>query len=275
MLFSQSAARQLGTFPRNFKCRALSAFGAQSVQDLDSDLRDQIAAAQKKPPARLVFLGPPGVGKGTYAGRIAKFLGLAHLSSGDLIRAAVLQGTPEAKEMHNTISQGKLLPDDMITKLVGTKLQVIKNEGGGYILDGFPRTANQAKILSKYDSINAAIDLQMRDDALVMKLLARRKCTHCGKDYNLADVNFPESNGKPATIMVPLLPPPECAAHLETRSDDTEAVIQSRFRIYHEETQPILDFYSATGQLHSFPITRGIPDTLPLLLRKCLSILRV
>jgi len=271
-MFVQAASRA-GTFQTNIKRRAFSAFGAQSVQDLDSDLRDKIAAAQKKAPARLVFLGPPGVGKGTYAGRIAKFLGLALLSSGDLIRAAVLLGTPEAREMHITITQGKLLPDEMITKLVGTKLQAIKQEGGGYILDGFPRTANQAKILSNYDTINAAIDLQMRDDALVMKLLARRKCTHCGKDYNLADVNFPEANGKPATIMVPLLPPPECAGHLETRSDDTEEVIQNRFRIYRAETQPILDFYSATGQLHAFPITRGIPDTLPLLLRKCLSVL--
>lgn len=251
--------------------RAFSAFGAQSIKDFDNDLRTQIEAALKKPPARLVFLGPPGVGKGTYAGRIAKFLNLAHISSGDLIRAAIVKDTPDAKEMQATISQGKLLPDEMITKLVGSELRAIKQAGGGYILDGFPRTATQAKILADYDSIDAALDLQMRDDALVMKLLARRKCTHCGKDYNLANVFLPEADGKPATIMVPLLPPPECENHLQTRSDDTEAVIQNRFKVYHAETQPILDFYKAIGKLHSFPITRGIPETLPALLKKCLS----
>jgi adenylate kinase len=269
-MFVQSTSRFMGKVRAH---RTFSAFGAQSIQDFDSDLRDKIRAAAKKSPARLVFLGPPGVGKGTYAGRIAKFLGLSHLSSGDLIRAAVQQGTPEAKEMNATISQGKLLPDELITKLVGNKLRSIKEAGGGYILDGFPRTANQAMTLSKYDTVHAAIDLQMRDDALVMKLLARRKCTHCGKDYNLADVNFPEAPGKPATVMVPLLPPPECAGHLETRSDDTEEVITNRFRIYHKETQPILDFYNATNLLHPFPITRGIPETLPSLMRKCLSVL--
>lgn len=262
---------QLARRFQKFHSRSFSAFGAQSVKDLDNDLRTQVEATLKKSPARLVFLGPPGVGKGTYAGRIAKFLNLAHISSGDLIRAAIVKDTPDAREMQATISQGKLLPDEMITRLVGTELRAIKQSGGGYILDGFPRTANQAKILSEYDSIDAALDLQMRDDALVMKLLARRKCTHCGKDYNLANVQLPESDGKPATIMDPLLPPPQCEGHLQVRSDDTEAVIQNRFVVYHKETQPILDFYKAIGKLHSFQITRGIPDTLPVLLRKCLA----
>ena len=163
---------------------------------------------------KIVFLGPPGVGKGTYAKRIAKWLGVPHVAVGDLIRNEVKAGTPLGKEVENTVSSGGLVSDDVVLGLLkgfleescgasgsASATQVLHGKtidaSGGYILDGFPRTAKQAEMLSEFQGVNLVLNLYLREDVLIEKCLGRRICPECNGNYNVADIYRPAENGKP------------------------------------------------------------------------------
>ena len=163
---------------------------------------------------KIVFLGPPGVGKGTYAKRIAKWLGVPHVAVGDLIRNEVKAGTPLGKEVENTVSSGGLVSDDVVLGLLkgfleescgasgsASATQVLHGKtidaSGGYILDGFPRTAKQAEMLSEFQGVNLVLNLYLREDVLIEKCLGRRICPDCNGNYNVADIYRPAENGKP------------------------------------------------------------------------------
>nr|QKY14980.1 adenylate kinase (ADK) [Polytomella parva] len=213
-----------------------------------------------------VFLGPPGVGKGTYASRVAKALGVPHIATGDLIRDEIKSESSLGKEMKEIVSQGKLLPDDVVLKVLQHRLENGKKAGEkGYILDGFPRTRAQSEALLQFTPVNLAVNLGLREEVLVEKCMGRRVCTHCGKNYNIANIHLAASNDRPEIVMPPLNPPPECAPHLEIRADDTELVIRRRLKIYSDEAQPVEDFFREKGLLLDFEITGGIPETLPVL----------
>uniref|UniRef100_A0A383VHU9 adenylate kinase n=1 Tax=Tetradesmus obliquus TaxID=3088 RepID=A0A383VHU9_TETOB len=216
-----------------------------------------------------VFLGPPGVGKGTYASRVAAALDVPHIAAGDLVRAEIKSGSTLGQQMQQIVSKGQLLPDEVIIEVLQQRLQQGRAAGeGGFILDGFPRTAHQAQQLAAVTQVQLALNLSLRHEVLVQKCCGRRICGHCGKNYNIADIYLPAdpASGQPEIVMPPLSPPKECEPHLETREDDTEEVVLRRLQVYNAAAAPVEDFYRASGLLLDFEITGGIPQTLPRLM---------
>jgi adenylate kinase len=185
-----------------------------------------------------VFLGMPGVGKGTYASRVASLMNVPHISAGDLVREELRKGTAYAQEMKEVIQAGQLLPDSLILDLIKQRLvQGQHMQERGFILDGFPRTPLQAAALEDIAEITLALNLRLREDVLVEKCLGRRTCAQCGKGYNLADINVEGHNGAPRIVMPPMSPPSGCLDKMVARSDDTEEIVRKRLQVYKEQVR--------------------------------------
>ncbi|KAG4970493.1 hypothetical protein AAZX31_13G119200 [Glycine max] len=214
-----------------------------------------------------VFLGCPGVGKGTYASRLSNLLGVPHIATGDLVRDELTSSGPLSSQLSEIVKQGQLVSDEIIISLLSKRLVAGEAKGDlGFILDGFPRTIKQAEILEGVTDIDLVINLKLREDVLLEKCLGRRICNQCGGNFNVASINIKAENGSPGIIMAPLLPPENCISKLITRSDDTEAVVKERLRIYNEMTQPVEEFYRSRGKLLEFNLPGGIPESWPKLL---------
>ncbi len=184
----------------------------------------------------LVFLGPPGSGKGTQAAKLAGEINVKHLSTGDLLRNAVKEGTELGKQAQGYMERGELVPDDLIVGLIEEK--VTNGElDSGFILDGFPRTVPQAEALKnmfkKNDkALDAAILLDVSDDEVVRRLSGRWFCPTCQKTYSYP-ANQPKEEGKCDAD----------GAELQRRKDDQPEVVRNRLEVYKKQTQPIEDFY--------------------------------
>lgn len=216
---------------------------------------------------RWVFLGAPGVGKGTYASRLGRHLGIPHIAMGDIVREELTKGTPLAAQMKDMTSRGLLLPDDLVLALLSRRLESGAEAGEtGYILDGFPRTTSQAATLDQVTPIDLAVNLSLREDVLMTKLLGRRMCSECGGNFNIANIQVLASGSSPGIVMPPLTPPGACVDKMSVRADDTEEVVRSRLEVYYKESKPVEDFYRRRGQLLEFEILGGIPETWPRLL---------
>lgn len=184
----------------------------------------------------LVFLGPPGSGKGTQAVRLAERLGLVHLSTGDLLRDAVKRSTELGKKAEGYMKRGELVPDNLIIGLIESQIKEGKLDRG-FILDGFPRTIPQAEglneMLDKNDiSLDKAILFDVRDDEIVKRLSGRWYCPQCSAGYNYP-AQMPKVEGR-------------CdhdGAQLQRRPDDEESVVRNRLEVYKKQTRPIEDFY--------------------------------
>ncbi|CAL2267868.1 unnamed protein product [Prunus armeniaca] len=214
-----------------------------------------------------VFLGSPGVGKGTYASRLSNLLGVPHIATGDLVREELAASGPLSKELSEIVNQGKLVSDEIIISLLSKRLEAGGAKGElGFILDGFPRTIRQAEILEGVTEIDLVLNLKLREDVLVEKCLGRRMCSQCGGNFNVASINVKDSNGSPAISMAPLLPPPHCMSKLVTRADDTEEVVKHRIHVYNEKSRPVEEFYRSRGKLLEFDLPGGIPESWPKLL---------
>jgi adenylate kinase len=215
-----------------------------------------------------VFLGCPGVGKGTYASRLSQLLGVPHIATGDLVRDELASSGPFSLQLAEIVNQGKLVSDEIIINLLSQRLEagVAKGESG-FILDGFPRTLKQAAILDTVTDIDLVVNLRLPESVLVEKCLGRRICSQCGKNYNVASINVQGVNGNPPMSMAPLLPPSHCMSKLITRADDTEVVVKERLRIYNEKSQPLEDFYRNREKLLEFDLPGGIPASWPKLLQ--------
>ncbi|XP_062165655.1 adenylate kinase 1, chloroplastic [Alnus glutinosa] len=214
-----------------------------------------------------VFLGCPGVGKGTYASRLCKLLGVPHIATGDLVREELASSGPLSQQLSEIVNQGKLVSDEIIISLLSKRLESGEAKGdSGFILDGFPRTINQAEILEGVTDIDLVVNLKLQENVLLEKCLGRRICSECGKNFNLASINVKGENGNPGISMAPLLPPPHCTSKLITRSDDTETVVKERLRVYSEKSQPVEEFYRSRGKLLEFDLPGGIPQSWPKLL---------
>ncbi|KAL5569201.1 hypothetical protein UlMin_025776 [Ulmus minor] len=226
---------------------------------------------QRKPTDRnvqWVFLGCPGVGKGTYASRLSNLLGVPHIATGDLVREELSSSGPLAPQLAEVVNEGKLVSDEIIINLLSKRLQDSAAKGeSGFILDGFPRTIRQAEILDRVTDLDLVINLKLREEALLAKCLGRRICSECGGNYNVACIDIKGKDGNPDMFMPPLLPPPHCASKLITRSDDTEEVVKERLRIYNEKSQPLEEFYRSRGKLLEFELPGGIPESWPKLLQ--------
>jgi len=187
--------------------------------------------------ARIVLLGPPGSGKGTQAERMEDELGFVRLSTGDLLREAVRNETELGKRAKEYMDQGLLVPNELVIGLMKEKIDSLE---GGYILDGFPRTLEQAEVLESITGIDAAINLDVDDEELVDRLTKRRSCPDCNAVFHLI-----------------YKPPAEegvcdrCGGELYQRSDDSEETVRNRLKVYRESTFPLIEFYEKRGVLRN------------------------
>ncbi len=183
---------------------------------------------------KLIFLGPPGAGKGTQAERIAARCQVAHISTGDMLRSEIRNATPLGTEAKAYMDRGELVPDDVIVGMVKQRIQApdCKN---GFLLDGFPRTVAQAQALAACTEIDHVVNIDVPFSRLVARISGRRMCPACGAAYHVSSHTDPTC--------------PKCGATLYQRDDDREATVQNRLRVYEQKTAPLIAFYQERGKL--------------------------
>lgn len=191
---------------------------------------------------KIIMLGAPGAGKGTQAKRIAERYGLPHISTGDIFRANIKNGTELGMEAKKYMDQGMLVPDELTVKILLDRVAQDDCKEG-YILDGFPRTIPQAEVLDKAltelgDKIDYAIDVDVPDENIVNRMSGRRACVACGGTYHLVYAPTKVEGVCDA-----------CGGELILRDDDKPETVQKRLTIYHEQTQPLIDYYQNKGIL--------------------------
>lgn len=186
---------------------------------------------------KIVLLGPPGSGKGTQAERLDDELGYVRLSTGDMLREAVRNGTKLGIEAKGYMDSGKLVPNDLVIGLMKEKMDGLN---GGFILDGYPRTVEQADSLASIVDVDVAVNLDVDDEELVSRLTKRRSCEKCNAVYHLM-YKPPKDGGKCD----------KCGSELSQRSDDTEETVRERLKVYRENTFPLIEYYQKKGKLVS------------------------
>ncbi|BDF72083.1 adenylate kinase [Oscillospiraceae bacterium] len=199
---------------------------------------------------KLILLGAPGAGKGTQAELISKKLGIPTISTGNILRAAVKNGTPVGLQAKSFMDAGKLVPDEVIIGIVAERLAEPDCEKG-YILDGVPRTIAQAEALEKAGiRFDAAISLEIADEAIEVRMEGRRACPQCGATYHVVNVP-PKQEGICDT----------CGHALIQRDDDKPETVKHRLEVYHQETEPLLGFYTERGVIKHVPDMGSIEAT--------------
>ena len=202
----------------------------------------------------LILLGPPGAGKGTQAEVLTKKLGIETISTGVMLRAAMRDGTELGKLAKEYIDQGKLVPDEVVVGIVKERLSQddCKN---GFILDGFPRTIPQAEALGAAGvEIDKVLSLEVDDEIIVERLTGRRECKACGTPYHIKNKPVP-ANGKCV-----------CGGEIIHRADDNEETIRNRIKVYHEQTEPIKEYYASQGKVVSVESSGTVEETNALVL---------
>lgn len=202
---------------------------------------------------KIIMLGAPGAGKGTQAKMIAEKYSVPHISTGDIFRTNIKNGTELGMEAKKYMDQGLLVPDELTVKIL---LDRVANEDckNGYVLDGFPRTIPQAQVLDKAltelgDKIDYAINVEVPDENIVKRMGGRRACLSCGATYHIEHVP-PKAEGICDT----------CGKELVLRDDDKPETVMNRLDVYHKQTQPLIDFYSAKGVLQTVDGTVDMKD---------------
>jgi adenylate kinase len=186
---------------------------------------------------KLIFLGPPGAGKGTLAAKAVDILKLPHISTGAIFRAALAAGTPLGLKVKAIMDAGKLVDDETTIDLVKERLAQ-EDTQKGYILDGFPRTIPQAEALAQFSSVDKVVNFDIPDSTVLERLGGRRVCRKCGH-------NFHTVFDKPKTEGIC----DHCGGEVYTRDDDKSEAIQKRLEVYRAQTAPLIDFYRAKGLL--------------------------
>lgn len=202
---------------------------------------------------KIVMLGAPGAGKGTQAQMIAEKYQLPHVSTGDIFRANIKNGTALGMEAKSYMDKGLLVPDELTVKILLDRVaqEDCKN---GYILDGFPRNIPQAEVLDKAlaelgDKIDVAIDVEVPDENIIRRMSGRRACVSCGATYHIENVP-PQKEGVCD----------KCGDALILRDDDKGETVKNRLDVYHEKTQPLIDFYAKKGVLKTIDGTKDMMD---------------
>lgn len=204
------------------------------------------------PGAHLILLGAPGAGKGTQAAFLKEQWGLTHISTGDILRAEVREGSPIGQEAQGYMERGELVPDALIISMMEGRLKQL-GEGSGYILDGFPRTVAQAEalghMLKRIDQrLDAVVNLEVDRQELIRRLTGRRVCSQCGAVYHVDTMP-----SRVADIC------DRCGGPLIQRKDDALEAITNRLEVYEAQTQPLIAYYSQQGSLVNIDGTIGVP----------------
>jgi len=195
----------------------------------------------------IIFLGPPGAGKGTQAQKICSALNIPQISTGDILRRAMKEGTETGLKAKSYIDAGQLVPDEVIIDIVRGRL-AMDDCGQGYILDGFPRTVPQAEALDTFATIDCVIELDVKDEVLVERLSGRRVCVKCGATYHLSMLN-----GKTTCDV--------CGEELIQRNDDKAETVLNRLKVYHDQTAPLIGYYENKGLLKKVDGAQGLEKT--------------
>lgn len=185
--------------------------------------------------SNIIFLGPPGAGKGTQAQLLAKELGIPQISTGEILRKAMREGTKTGLEAKRYVESGALVPDDVVIAIVRERLQE-PDCANGYMLDGFPRTVYQAEELGKFARIDVAVELELADEIIIQRLSGRRVCPKCGATYHISllkNGEVCENDGE----------------KLIQRPDDSEETIRNRLKVYQSQTAPLISYYRGLGLL--------------------------
>ena len=191
---------------------------------------------------KIIMLGAPGAGKGTQAEMICEKFGLPHISTGDIFRANIKNGTELGKEAKKYMDQGLLVPDELTVKILLDR--VAKDDcKNGYVLDGFPRTIPQAEVLDKAltemgDKVDFAINVDVPDENIINRMSGRRACVTCGATYHIQ-----YAPTKVEGIC------DKCGSELILRDDDKEETVKNRFKVYNDQTSPLIEYYTANGKL--------------------------
>ena len=199
---------------------------------------------------KIIILGAPGAGKGTQAEIISKKLGIPTISTGNILRAAVKAGTPIGLEAKSYMDAGKLVPDEVIIGIIQERLTE-SDCANGFILDGVPRTIAQAEALDAHGiHFDAVLSLEIADSVIEARMTGRRTCHTCGATYHIVAAP-PKQEGICD----------KCGGELEQRKDDQPETVKHRLEVYHNETEPLKDYYQAHGVLMSVPDLGGIEET--------------
>lgn len=197
---------------------------------------------------KLILLGAPGAGKGTQAKKIVKEFAIPQISTGDILRRAVADGTPLGKEAKKYMEAGKLVPDELVIGIMKERLHQ-DDCSNGFILDGFPRTVEQARALEGFTEIDAVINIDVDFNSLVERITGRRSCPECGAVYHIK-FNPPKVEGI-CDI---------CGSRLVQREDDREETVRKRLETYTEQTSPLIDYYAGKGALKIVAGNRSIDE---------------
>ena len=189
---------------------------------------------------KLILLGAPGAGKGTQAERLCKELNIPTISTGNILRAAIKNGTPIGMKAKAFMDEGKLVPDEVIIGIINERLAE-EDCAGGYILDGVPRTIAQADAMEKAGIVfDAVVSIEISDEEIMERMGGRRVCEACGASYHIVAVP-PKTEGVCDS----------CGGNLVQRKDDAPETVKARLEVYHQETEPLKEFYAQSGLLKS------------------------
>ena len=202
---------------------------------------------------KIIMLGAPGAGKGTQAKKIAEKYTIPHISTGDIFRANIKNNTELGQKAKTYMDKGELVPDELVVDLIMDRFKEA-DCANGYVLDGFPRTIPQAEALDKAlaalgDKVDYAIDVNVPDENIVNRMGGRRACVGCGATYHL--VYAPTKTEGICDV---------CGKELILRDDDKPETVQKRLNVYHEQTQPLIDYYTKAGILKTVDGTVDIND---------------
>ncbi len=206
----------------------------------------------------IIFLGAPGAGKGTQADRIADAYGIPTISTGNMIREALAKGTEMGLKAKAFIEAGQLVPDAVVIGIIQERL-ALADCANGFILDGFPRTIPQAEALEEMGvTIDKVVDIEVADDIITARMSGRRVCPKCGAPYHIESLK-PKKDGICD----------KCGTELQQRKDDKPETVADRLKVYHEQTEPLKDFYAKRGTLKEVDglgsvdeITKRVKDAL-------------
>jgi adenylate kinase len=204
---------------------------------------------------RIILLGEPGAGKGTYSAELSKRYGIPQISTGDMLRTAVKEGTPLGRQAQEYMKKGELVPDSVVIELIQERI-LREDAAGGFILDGFPRTVPQAQNLEKMlvglgRSLNAVLKIEVNKATLLKRLAGRRVCKACGATYNINTMK-PQKEGVCD----------KCGQELIQRLDDQPEAIENRLIVYQKDTAPLVEFYEKTGLLNRIHCAGEYPEVI-------------